>query len=340
MTEIHVLPFGRGFESAHEETILAAALRQGLYVRYGCKHGGCGTCKAILVDGDVEETGSTFALPASERAEGWILLCSSLPLQDCVIDVSSMELTEEEFLSGDQIGSFLTEVEAIQPLTPDIRTLRLRLVEPEAITFVAGQFVNLEIPGSEEVRSFSLSNPPSDAHRLDLIVKLLAGGQFSHLLRGDLRVGDRLRAYGPFGRLKVRLSHRRILMIAGSSGLAPFLSMLEDLARKGNTRPVTLFFGARRPQDLYCLDRIASIQEAMPTLEFLPVLSDAWPRHWSGETGLVTDAVARRLPSLEGYDAYLAGPPAMIDAAIPMLHARGVRARNLYFDAFLPTGGR
>lgn len=340
MTQVRVQPFERAFECAEGETILAAALRQGLYVRYGCKHGGCGTCKGLLVDGDVKEAGSTFALASSERTEGWILLCASLPSEDCVIDVSSMELTEEEFLAGDQLGSLLTEVETIQPLTPDIRAVRLRLVEPEAVTFVAGQFVNVEIPGSGEVRSFSLANPPSEAHRIDLIVKLLPGGRFSQLLAGTLRVGDRLRVYGPLGQLKVRLSHRRILMIAGGSGLAPILSMLSDLTCKGNTRPVILFFGARRPEDLYYVDRIARIQEAMPALEFIPSLSDAWPEDWRGETGFVTDAVARRLPSLEGYDAYLAGPPPMIDAAIPLLLARGVRARNIYFDAFLPTGSQ
>jgi NAD(P)H-flavin reductase/ferredoxin len=339
MSKIQVLPYDRAFECAEEETILAAALRQGLYVRYGCKHGGCGTCKSLLVDGDVEESGSTFALAPSERAEGWILACASQPSEDCVIDVSSMELTEEEFLAGDQIGSLLTEVETIQPLTPDIRAVRLRLVEPEAITFVAGQFVNVEIPGSEDVRAFSLANPPSEADRIDLIVKLLPGGRFSQLLAGTLRVGDRLRVYGPLGQLKIRLTYRRILMIAGGSGLAPLLSMLADLAHKGNTRPVTLFFGARRPEDLYCVEQIARIRDAMPVLEFIPSLSDAWPTDWSGETGLVTEVVARRLPSLEGYDAYLAGPPPMIDAAIPLLRARGVRARNIHFDAFLPTGG-
>lgn len=337
MSKVHVLPFDRAFECAEGETILAATLREGLYVRYGCKHGGCGTCKGLLVEGDVEESGSTFALDSSERAEGWILLCSSLPSEDCVIDVDSMELTEEEFLAGDQIGSLLTEVETIRPLTPDIRSVRLRLVEPEAITFVAGQFVNVEIPGSEEVRAFSLANPPSEADRVDLIVKLLPGGRFSQLLAGTLHVGDRLRVYGPLGQLKIRLTYRRILMIAGGSGLAPLLSMLADLACKGNTRPVTLFFGARRPEDLYCVEQIARIREAMPCLEFIPSLSDAWPKDWSGETGLVTEVVARRLPSLEGYDAYLAGPPPMIDAAIPLLRSRGVRARNIHFDAFLPT---
>jgi propane monooxygenase reductase subunit len=101
---------------------------------------------------------------------------------------------------------------------------------------------------------------------------------------------------------------------------------------------VTLFFGARRPPDLYFEPRIRELELAMP-LNFIPALSEEWPDDWKGETGMVSDAVARRLPNLEGYDAYLCGPPPMIDATRPLLLARGVRERNIYFDAFSPTGG-
>jgi NAD(P)H-flavin reductase len=290
------------------------------------------------VEGDVEESASSFALPSSDRADGLILLCSSMPVEDCTIDITSMELTEEEFLAGDQVGTFLANMERKEALTPDIRALRLRLLEPPAMKFVAGQFVNIEIPGTEEVRSFSMASPPSVPGHLDFLVRLLPGGRFSQYLEARPRVGDRLRLHGPLGQLKVRLSHRRILMIAGGSGMAPLLSMLANLAEKGNTRPVTFFFGARRLQDLYHLERIRELQAAMPVLEFVPALSDEWPQDWSGESGLVSEVVARRMGSLEGYDAYLCGPPPMIGAATPLLLERGVRPRNIYFAAFVPTG--
>lgn len=336
--KVRVLPFEHVFQCQEGESVLAAALRQRLYLRYGCRHGGCGSCKARLVEGEVEESASSFALSSSDRADGLILLCSSMPVEDCTIDITSMELTEEEFLAGDQVGAFLATVERKEALTPDIRALRLRLLEPPAMKFVAGQFANIEIPGTQEVRSFSMAGPPSVPGTLDFLVKLLPGGRFSQYLEDRLRVGDRLRLYGPLGQLKVRLSHRRILMIAGGSGMAPLLSMLANLAERRNTRPVTFFFGARRPEDLYRLERIREIQAVMPDLEFIPALSHEWPQDWSGETGLVTEAAARRMGSLEGYDAYLCGPPPMIDAATPLLLERGVRARNIYFDAFVPTG--
>lgn len=336
-TSVSVVPFERTLECDDGETILQAVLRQRLYLRYGCRHGGCGTCKALLVDGDVAEGGSSFALSPNEREQGWILLCSSSPLSDCTIDVQSMDLTEDEFVAGDQVGTFVTEVERIEALTPDIRGLTLRLSDPESIKFIAGQFVNVEIPGSEEVRSFSIASSPREPGRIDLVVKLLPGGAFSGFLEAGLRVGDRLRMYGPFGQLKVRLSYRRILIIAGGSGLAPFLSMLAELCDRGDTRPVTVVFGARRAQDLYGIDQIEHLTRSMSALEYVATLADPDPG-WDGETGFVTDVIERRFPSLEGFDAYLAGPPPMIEAVIPLLRERGVRAPNIYFDAFVPTG--
>jgi NAD(P)H-flavin reductase/ferredoxin len=337
---IRILPFEHQIDCKPGQTLLAAILEKGRYLRYGCKNGGCGTCKVQLLDGVIEQTGSSLAISAGERAEGYALLCSALPLSDCTLDASAMELTEVEFASGDRTSPFLAEVECKEILTPDIRRLYLRLVEPESIKFTAGQFVNVELPGSQDFRSYSMANAPSDRHHVELVVKLMRNGAFSNYLESELKVGDRLRLFGPLGRLKVRLSHRSILAIAGGSGMAPILSMLTDLAEKGNVRRVTFLFGARRGQDLYFRDRLESLQRSMPVLETVFALSDEHPSDWRGETGLVTEALARRMPTLKNYDAYLCGRPRMIEAAIALLIERGVRERNIYLDAFVPSGDR
>jgi NAD(P)H-flavin reductase len=168
----------------------------------------------------------------------------------------------------------------------------------------------------------------------------MPNGLFSSYLESKLKVGDRLRLFGPLGQLKVHLSHRSILAISGGSGMAPVLSMLTDLAEKGNVRPVTFLFGARRQQDLYFQDRLESLRRSMPTLETVFAISDEQSEGWLGETGLVTEALARRMPTLKNYDAYLCGPAGMIEAAITLLIERGVRERNIYLDAFVPSGDR
>ncbi len=335
--KITVEPFRHEFECEYGETILKAALRQGLFIRYGCKHGGCGTCKSRLIDGDVNEPPSTFCLSPAEREDDWFLPCVSIPTDDCTIDVSSMGISEEEFLAGDQSREYETRIEINEPLTKDIRRLRLRIVDEDGMKFTAGQFANIQVPGSQLLRPYSMANSPKEKNIMEFVVKIFPEGIFSQQLKNRLKPGDKLRLHGPYGELRIRLSHRNIIMVAGGSGLAPLLSMLYRLAEKGNERPVQLFFGARTNDDLYYINEIEAAAQTMPALEFIPVLSERWPGDWRGETGLVTEAISRYKESFRNYDAYLCGPPPMIGAATSLLVERGVRPRNVYFDAFYPA---
>jgi propane monooxygenase reductase subunit len=226
-------------------------------------------------------------------------------------------------------------VEAVVPLTPDVRRVVLRHAPDSSMPFIAGQFVNVTVPGGGATRSFSMANGSADSDRVELICKILPGGLFSGYLTEAARPGDQVEVSGPFGALAVRLSHREIVMVAGGSGLAPLLSILIDLARKGSDRVVTLYFGARTEQDLYALEEIAALAQDL-ALTFVPVVQQPSPG-WAGATGLVTDALAAARESWVA-DAYLCGPPAMIDAAREVLTARGVRPQNVYFDAFVSTG--
>jgi NAD(P)H-flavin reductase/ferredoxin len=334
--KVRFTPFDRTIECADGERILSAALSQGYFLRYGCKHGGCGTCKVLVTDGDIEDSGSSFALAHAERSAGWALACSARPLSDCVIDISSMGLTEEEFLAGDRVETFATVIERVTELTPTIWGVTLRLVNPPQMRFTAGQFVNVEVPGTDSTRAFSMANAPSANSEIELIVRMFPGGKFGEYLKRAEK-GQPVRVSGPVGSLKVRLSYRKILMIAGGSGIAPMLSMLTDLAEKNDRRPAAVFFGARTCEELYYTGRLRALCDLCTQAEFVPVVQDAGAA-WDGERGLVTDAVARRMGSLRGYDAYLCGPPPMVEAARELVIRLGVREANVYFDAFVPTG--
>jgi NAD(P)H-flavin reductase/ferredoxin len=330
VSQVRVTPFGRTIECAEGEPILSAALS------HGCKHGGCGTCKVLVTDGDLEDSGSSFALTRADRSAGWALACSSRPLSDCVIDISPMGLTEDEFLAGDQVETFETVIESIADLTPTIRGVTLRLVNPPQMRFTAGQFVNVEVPGTDNVRAFSMANAPSANSEIELIVRLFPGGQFSEYLKHASK-GQLVRVSGPVGSLKMRLSYRKILMVAGGSGMAPLLSMLAALTQKKDRRPVTVIFGARTCEELYYIDRLKGLCDLSAQAEFVPVVEEAG-HAWNGETGRVTDAIARRMGNLRGYDAYVCGPPPMVEAVRELVVRLGVREANVYFDAFVPTG--
>lgn len=336
--EILVKPFDAKVTCAPGQSVLSAVLESRKFIRYGCKNGGCGSCRLRVVDGDVEQRGSPFGLSDGDRAGGWVLACTATPMSDCTVDIAEMDLSFEEFEAGDRVRSYECELESKVSLTDDIRVLRFRVADSEAFKFVAGQFVNLRVPGTEQFRSYSMANSPSQVGVVELIVRLMPGGAFSSYLESHLRVGDRLSFDGPHGQLKIRLSHRPIIAIAGGSGMAPMLSMLTELAEKKNSRKVTFFFGARRMQDLYFVERLEELRQRMPSLELVFAVQEGAPLDWGGVTGNVIDAVSRRMERLDGHDAYLCGPPGMVDAARKLLVNGGVRPKNIYLDAFVASG--
>jgi NAD(P)H-flavin reductase/ferredoxin len=342
---VTIQPFGEVIAVEQGESVLAAVLRSGRYLRYGCKHGGCGTCRALLVDGECRIGAETsYSLTDAERAGGIVLLCSTyLADEDIVVDVSdTMDVTEAEFAAGCQVMEYETVVEGIDPLTHDIRRLRLRLARPSELSFTAGQYVEVEVPdsGGREWRSFSIASPPGEPDHVDLIIKVIPAGRFSATLDTHVEPGAPLRIRGPAGQFNVRLSHRPMVMIAGGSGMAPIYSMLKHLAARGNGRPVTFFYGARTDSDLFLLDEMKALQRAHAWFRFVPALSEPerCAATWLGDTGLVTEVAREHMRSLRGHEAYVCGPPLMIDAAIAMLLAKGCKQRHIFFDRFVPSG--
>ncbi len=343
---VTVLPFGETLEVEPGEPVLKAILRQGRFVKYGCKHGGCSTCRAEVVEGDYELSDNTsFSLSDADRAAGVVLLCSTFVdgQEDLVVDVSQTmdDLSEEEYLAGQHVQEYAATVDRISALTHDTRWLGLRLDQAADLPFVAGQYVEVAVPGSADSwRSFSMANPPGESGRVDLIVKVLPGGAFSAALDTAVKCGDHMRLRGPFGQFGVRLSHRPMIMVAGGSGMAPILAMLGDLAATRNRREVIFFYGARSRRDLFLVAELTGLALAHDWLTFIPALSEPDPADsdWAGETGLITDVVARHFPSTRGMEAYLCGPPPMIDAAIGVLKATGCKERHIFFDRFVPSG--
>ena len=343
---VTVEPFGETLEIEPGESLLAGVLRQGRFLRYGCKHGGCGTCRARLVGGDCRLSEATsYALSDADRAEDIVLLCSTFPEENChvVIDVAdTMDLTADEFAAGQVVGEYVGEVAAIEPLAHDIRLLRLDLLDSVGMDFVPGQYAEVQVPGTEdEWRSFSMANPPAERGSLNFVVKVIPGGRFSSTLDGALSVGDRLRLRGPLGQFGIRLSHRPMLMVAGGSGMAPILAMLAQLEASENQRPVTFFFGARCDRDLFLTADLEEFAARHDWFEFVPALSEPERNSgpWSGECGLVTDVLDRRVEgSMRGYEAYMCGPPPMIDAAIKVLERRACKPSHVHFDRFVPSG--
>jgi propane monooxygenase reductase component len=326
-------PVGIEMQADEDETILSAAFRQGIMLMHGCKEGQCSACKSFLLDGEVDlDRYSTFALPDFEEAEGWTLLCRAHAYSD--LEVELINYDEEILRSGVALRTVTTRVEAIEPLTRDIRRLVLAVTDGD-VPFHPGQYVDITIPGTDERRSFSMANLPNGDGRLEFMIKMYPGGRFSGLLAdGGLAVGDELEVTGPYGVFTLRDSERPLVFIGGGAGMAPILSLLRTMAEQGVTRPCVYYYGAREAEDLFHLEELTGLTDALPDFRFVPALSHA---EWDGETGLITDVVDRGETDLAGVDAYLCGPPPMVDAAIDLLQARGISEQQIFFDKFTTT---
>ncbi|MDX6452485.1 MAG: propane monooxygenase reductase component, partial [Gaiellaceae bacterium] len=313
--------------------VLNGAFRQGLMLMHGCKEGQCGACKSFLLEGEVDlDRYSTFALPDYELEEGWTLLCRAHAVED--LEVELINYDEEILTSGIELRTARARVEAIDPLTRDIRRLVLK-VEDSEMPFRSGQYVDIGIPGTDDSRSFSMANLPNDDGHLEFMIKLYPGGVFSSLLAdGVLQVGDMLDVTGPYGVFTLRDTERPILFIGGGAGMAPILSLLRFMVEQGVERPAVYYYGAREEEDLFHLEELAALQTALPAFRFVPALSDST---WEGETGLITDVVERSEQGIDGVDAYLCGPPPMVDAAQEMLMRLGVDEARIHYDKFTTT---
>jgi len=343
MPDKHVVrfePVGIEIEVGEDQTILRAAAEQGIMLMHGCKEGQCASCKSFILDGDDIELDkySTFALPDYELEEGYTLLCRAHAYEDVTIELLNYD--EDMIRSGLPIQQGVAEVVSRDAVTHDMRHLVLRLIEPEEIKFFPGQYMDIKIPGTTVVRSFSMANTSSrDGGLLEFIIKVYPDGRFSRFLADKLAEGDRLDLTGPFGVFTLREGDSDLVFVGGGAGLAPILALLRSMAERGIARKATFFYGARTRADLCFEAELAELERRLPNFRYLPALSEAdGDDGWAGETGLITDVVRRYASNLTGAHAYVCGPPPMVEAALPLLASLGVQEKRIYYDKFTFTG--
>ncbi|TNC24853.1 FAD-binding oxidoreductase [Amycolatopsis alkalitolerans] len=343
MADKHVVrfePVGIEIEVAEDQTILRAAAEQGVMLMHGCKEGQCASCKSFILEGeDVEhDRYSTFALPDFEKDEGYTLLCRAHAYEDLTIELLNYD--EEMIHSGLPIQEAVVEVVANDHVTHDMRHLVVRLVEPETLKFFPGQYLDFAVPGTEETRSFSMANTSSkEGGRLEFVIKVYPDGLFSEFLDTRLAVGDRLEVTGPFGVFTLRDNPGApLVFVGGGAGMAPILALLRSMAERGIDRKTTFYYGARRRRDLCFEEELRALEEKLADFRYVPALSEPDGEDWDGETGLITDVLRRSETGLDGADAYVCGPPPMVEAALELLPALGVAEKRVFYDKFTTTG--
>lgn len=334
MSTLTIEPTGDEVEVAQGQTLLDACLRAGIWLPHACGHGLCGTCKVAVLEGEVHHgAASSFALMDFERDEGKALACVATLDGDVTIEA---DIEEEPDAVRVAVGDHIGCVERLEQLTPDILGIWLRL-EGKGIRFQAGQYVNLTIEGIEGTRAFSIANSPAEVGQVELHVRLVPGGKATNFLHERLKVADRLAFSGPYGRFFVRRSlNKPLIFLAGGSGLSSPKSMILDLLESGYDQPITLLHGARRPHDLHFADLFRTLAEEHANFRYVPVVSEATGDDiWDGERGFVHEAAERLYDGrFTGNQAYLCGPPRMIEAGIGALMRGRLFERDIFIEKF------
>ena len=312
MHTVTVQPKGLRFDVEAGETVLAAALRQGIVLSYGCRNGACGSCKGKIVSGMVDYgVYQRKALPDEEKAQGRALFCQAKPLGDLVIEARVVGT------AGEIPARILPcRVQKLERVTDDVMLLQLKLPANERLQFLAGQYLEFLLKDGAR-RSFSMANAPHDDAFLELHVRHVPGGHFTDHVFGKMKERDILRLEGPHGTFFLREdSPKPVLFVASGTGFAPIKSILEAAFHKGIARPMALYWGGRRPKDLYLNGLAAKWADEHPNFKYVPVVSEALPEDgWRGRTGFVHRAAMEDLPDLSGYQVYACGVPIMVESA-------------------------
>jgi CDP-4-dehydro-6-deoxyglucose reductase len=332
MHTVTLQPSGHQFQVEEGESVLTAALRQGFVLPYGCRDGACGSCKGRIVAGTVDYgLYQAKALSDEEKAQGRALFCQARPLSDLVLEARSIGAAKDI-----QIKRLPCRVQKMERLSEDAMLLRLKLPANEKLAFLAGQYIEFLLKDGTR-RSFSMANPPHDAELIELHVRHVPGGQFTDHVFGRMKERDILRCEGPFGTFFLREdSGKPIVFVASGTGFAPIKAVIEHMFHKSIARPATLYWGGRRPRDLYMNSLAETWAAEHPGFRYVPVISDALPEDgWRGRTGFVHRAVMEDFPDLSGHQVYACGVPVMVDAARKdFVSACGLPEEEFYADSF------
>ncbi len=331
--QISVQPSGRTFTVEPDEAMLGAGIRQGIGLPYGCKDGACGSCKCKKLEGTViHGPHQSKALSDEEEANGFVLTCCGVPQSDVVLE--SRQVTEAGAFA---IRKMPARVASLERKSHDVMAIKLQLPASDPFVYHAGQYVEFLLRDGSR-RSYSMANAPHNGPGVELHIRHMPGGKFTEHVFGVMKEKEIQRIEGPFGSFYLREeSDKPMVLLASGTGFAPIKALIEHMQFQGITRPATLYWGGRRPEDLYMDDWVQARLLEMPNLTYIPVISDATAEDaWTGRTGFVHRAVLEDFPDLSGYQVYACGAPIVVDSARKdYSELGGLPEEEFYADSFI-----
>lgn len=329
--QIDVQPSGHEFEISPEQTILEAALQDGIMLRHSCREGTCGTCKGKVISGQIDHADSDIeVLTQAERDEGYALFCRAKTCSN--LQIYAPEVTE---LRGITIQKTAARVAELERISDDVVIVRLMLPPSVTFNYFPGQYIEVILKDGSR-RSYSMATVPGEGAQLEWHIRN-TGGTFSSFAYNGLKERALLRLEGPFGTFFIQDTDKPMVFVGSGTGFAPLKAMLLQLENQNNTRPVSLYWGGRQLKDLYMHEWVQAFAAKHDWLTYTPVLSEAVEADdWTGATGFVHQQVLADFESLENYEVYACGNPLMVDSAREdFINQRSLNEQNFFADAFV-----
>lgn len=318
----------RFIEATGFETVADAAYRQGINIPLDCRDGACGTCKCKAESGRYE-LGDNFiddALSEDEIAEGYVLTCQMRAESDCVVRIpASSQVCKTEQ------ASFEAAISEVRQLSDSTIALSIKGDALNKLAFLPGQYVNLQVPGSDQSRAYSFSTLQKGGE-VSFLIRNVPGGLMSRFLTTQAKAGDRVSLTGPLGSFYLRPIQRPLLLLAGGTGLAPFTAMLERIAEQGSAHPLHLIYGVTNDFDLVEMDRLEALAACIPNFTFSACVAN--PDSQYPQKGYVTQHIAPGHLNDGDVDVYLCGPPPMVEAVSQYIREQGLTPANFYYEKF------
>jgi len=314
------------------EKLSDAAYRQKVNIPLDCRDGACGTCRGLCESGSYDMPPDSYiedALEEKDAAAGHVLACQMRPTSDCVVRIPA---TSAACKTG--VGDFPGVVTAVEQLSPSTIRFSIAPDHPDQLDFLPGQYVNVTVPGTDRTRSYSFSSAPG-ASEASFVVRNVPNGLMSTWLTGQAQPGQPLSFSGPYGSFYLRPVQRPVLMLAGGTGIAPFLSILDVLAAKGFPHPVRLVYAVTNDHDLVGLEQLDHIAAAHPQFQYVTVVAHESSSH--PRKGYATAHVEPAWMNGGDVDVYLCGPVPMVDAVRGWLDSTGVKPNSFHFEKFSAT---
>ncbi len=325
---IKVLPSGHEFSANPDETILEAALRNGLAFPYGCRGGACGACIGQIVSGEIRYDDEPMGLSEAQASIGMSLFCVAKPVTDLTIEIHEIGAVEEI-----PVKKLPTKVAKLEKLNDEVMALFLKLPESERLQYLAGQYVDFMMPDGRK-RAFSIANAPHHDDLLEFHIRRIKGGEFTAHIFDGMKEGDIVRIEGPKGSFFLREdSEQPIILLATGTGFGPVKAIIEHMVAEQSSRAVYLYWGARNRDGLYADALVREWESRFPNIRYRPVLSQP-DADWDGRKGHVQEALLADFENLSGFEVYACGHPDMVYSARDAAVARGVDPEHCYSDAF------